>query len=174
MRRTLSIIATAISLLLLCAVTVLWVRSYSVCDMISCSSGKSFMSVHLVRGRVYFQTYPDKPLKTFPDDWGHHSSSAASFIDAVSPGAGVLGFDQAVINMGFMGSTWRERWTVVPYYALLVLSAILPAWTALRWRYLRKRVRRGLCPACGYDLRASPEHCPECGTLAMPTKAASA
>ena len=169
MRRTLSIIATAISLLLLCAVTVLWVRSYSVCDMVSCSSGKSFMSVHSARGRIYFQTYPDNPLKTFPDEWGHQSSSVDSFVNTVSSDGGVLGFDHAVINMGIFESSWRERWTAIPYYALFLLWAILPARTALGWRRLRKRVRRGLCPACGYDLRASPERCPECGTLAMPT-----
>ena len=38
------------------------------------------------------------------------------------------------------------------------------------WRRRRTRLARGMCPACGYDLRASPERCPECGRVDLPPR----
>ena len=33
-----------------------------------------------------------------------------------------------------------------------------------RARRVTTRLRQGLCPACGYDLRAASDRCPECGS----------
>jgi hypothetical protein len=59
----------------------------------------------------------------------------------------------------------RTRSVLVPPWFIALVLSILPARWALRW-YVRWRRRRtpGLCIRCGYDLRASPERCPECGT----------
>jgi hypothetical protein len=65
---------------------------------------------------------------------------------------------------GFQGS----RWIIVgvPQWPLVLLSALLvpvPARSLIqqrRWRH------QGRCRTCGYDLRATPDRCPECGTVA--------
>ena len=49
-----------------------------------------------------------------------------------------------------------------------ILWLLLPGPFVL-WRFIRRhlRRRRGLCPACGYDLRhGEHEACPECGVTA--------
>jgi hypothetical protein len=54
----------------------------------------------------------------------------------------------------------------LPLYFPTLLFALLPAHYFLRVRRRRriaKRLARGCCPACGYDLRASAGRCPECG-----------
>jgi hypothetical protein len=64
----------------------------------------------------------------------------------------------------------------VPHGLLALLFGLFPAYvltsgTARRLR-ARARERSALCPAGGYDLRATPDRCPECGATPPPPPAA--
>ena len=48
----------------------------------------------------------------------------------------------------------------------LAAAAVLPAVRVRSLLRERRRKRHGLCLACGYDLRATPGRCPECGHVA--------
>jgi len=55
----------------------------------------------------------------------------------------------------------------IPYWMLLVVTLILPMLAVRRrlmWEFFRKGKVFSHCPTCGYDLRASRDRCPECGT----------
>jgi hypothetical protein len=60
-------------------------------------------------------------------------------------------------------SEGRHVWAAPIGLAVLVFAIAPMTWIALRTRKRRLR-RAGLCANCGYDLRATPQRCPECGT----------
>jgi len=72
-------------------------------------------------------------------------------------------------------SDWNRSRSIVPtlgtsmYFSVPIWLLMLPFMIAclMVMRLFRKRLRhiQGCCQKCGYDLRASPDRCPECGMV---------
>ena len=170
-------IASAVSLVLFLVIAAMWVRSYWVRDLIGfgrqggnchvgqsilgrmhllsnlgggCSGGFSYRADRLGTGAIWnggMSSYPVKP------HWrmGFIAQEYTRYHMAFSLSSG--------------GFTSSHRLIVVPYWFGAGVFAVGPVWGWRRYRG-RRRAGEGRCRRCGYDLRATPERCPECGTVA--------
>jgi hypothetical protein len=81
-----------------------------------------------------------------------------------------VGFSQTDLGQQFPHWGYQTMLTF-PHWMLLLATAVPASYSVCRF-LLRCRVRRtGQCVDCGYDLRATPERCPECGAAAAATAA---
>ena len=60
------------------------------------------------------------------------------------------------------------QYLTVPIWPAIPIFIVSTIAVAARLVHRGRRQRQGSCPRCGYDLRATPERCPECGTVVAP------
>ena len=180
MRRKLFTLAAGTSAVLCVAVCVLWVRSYSVADVWGWGGRPDAnVSVVSVYGRI----------------WSEYIREIGFTGGATRP-PGIQGYYAMPVSgdpfrsweptWSFCGFRWMEsdplpgepiptvlRVLAVPHWALVLATGTLPGIWLVAWRRRHRRAPSpGRCASCGYDLRATPDRCPECG--AVPAKGAAA
>ena len=184
--RHLFTLCSAVSLLLCVAVCVLWVRSYWWCDLFNADRVDA-QNYKIATGSVFdfelasglggifigYEQFHD-PRDGPEEDDGRHwrvywkselpeKFAGTDHLDAAESPAARLGFH-------WEGEFWDARnhhiMTVVPHWFAALIASVIPACRYLRSRR-RSRPRPGLCRRCGYDLRATPGRCPECGAAAV-------
>jgi hypothetical protein len=170
-------LATALSLLLCLAVCTLWLRSYWSQEKLTWITVNGYRSIWTAKGSVELGLLQGdgvyKPNETASPKYSRDSPN--------SPFNGLLflDFDYPITHTDWQhaGFAWHEvRETATghthavafaPFWSLALLTSLLPlAWLASR-RRTHHRQESGLCPTCGYDLRATPDRCPECGTVSL-------
>jgi len=178
-RRLLDILG-ALSLLLVMAIVVLWVRSYLVGDIVEFGVvGGNCHIVQSIFGRLHLLSRLDG---------GYTVTGVQHTADRLVPQTqwqgGMSGYPPRVNwccgfvcqtyskqhmsgNVGDRPPVTHHRLIVVPYWLPAALFAIPPAvWLiALRRRWRRRyRLAHGLCLTCGYNLTGNVTgRCPECG-----------
>jgi hypothetical protein len=169
MPRRLFTFLSALSLLLSVAAVVLWVRSYRVADWWESWSPHRSTVLHSSRGVVRFVRAEFYVGGVDAEaDFSHRTLSPVelgwnqpSFLKRRG-----LGYETVAVPQ-----TW-QWWVSAPLWLIALLFAatsLLTARPALTARRQRRRRRESLCPTCGYDLRATPGRCPECGRVAHST-----
>lgn len=165
-----------LSLSLCVGVLALWVRSYSVADGVdwdrdagraaghqkagfSSTRGELLLSYLRCSGRFHYVSESLFPVPAI-EFWHRHLLADEDFGQVGYWHKAGFAYEITVVREP--GSSYTAIILGVPHwFAALVL---LVPFGALRMigRRRHRRAVAGLCPACGYDLRATPRRCPEC------------
>jgi hypothetical protein len=160
-------LATAVSLLLCLASVVLWMRSYCVGEQISWCIGSNSWFVTSGHGEVMVVVAHGDAMSTRGRRWDH-------IIRPPFPALPVTGFNLQPRFLGFLSGKGNVTPEIpfdavsVPWWPSTVVTGLLVIFL-IRQSLIRRRKnlrkRQGLCARCGYDLRTTPDRCPECGTI---------
>jgi hypothetical protein len=179
-RRMLNFLA-ALSLLPCVATAGMWVRSHAAADYVSyyrsVGSGRDVMSrdrilsVASAEGAAIVSTmHILRPHGGFESGawtgWRYRRAPSHPDLIPIALATPVFGAPVTVDvgGAGFAIQYRNGRFTAMaPWWSLLAAAGLGPGVWAWGRRRAGRRTSRGLCPSCGYDLRASPDRCPECG-----------
>jgi hypothetical protein len=157
---------TALSLLLCLAVVALWAMSIRSPDLLYwelAPVGTNERWASIRDGRGMFATAAAWPDIRDPA-WGQ-TYQVWQF------GVGYGGGRILRLYDGGLSAGVYYRWRGVHLSLIVLLLAVAPVWSLAR--YCHKRLSTGrrsaTCGSCGYDLRATPHRCPECGRTAAMT-----
>jgi hypothetical protein len=155
----------AVSALLLVASCVLWVRSYRLTDQLKLTRAMGRerwgyeCTIDFCAGEMGVTIWGEHAASSLPTaaKWSIHSYR---FSAPATTFWGRRGFTPLHHDVD-PGKMW-QYWIDVPIWLPVLFTFILPAATVVAW-LRRKRMKEGHCPWCGYDTRATPDRCPECG-----------
>jgi hypothetical protein len=171
----------AISLLLCVATVVMWVRSYFRMEGMNVGNFRGIVSLAYNYGRLQLNItstgYSPAEINCF-------SNRISGCWPTPTTRAEHLGFVHRMISedrpelqldtVTASGLVLRRKMvTHICFLPLWPLVLALFIASALFSRYSHRTRVRGICGACGYDLRATPDRCPECGAVPPETRGAS-
>lgn len=172
MGRRLFTVAWAVSLLLSVGMAGLWVDSLRGQDWMWLRVGRRIAMLGGAGGQVGVIAAQAPDVSNFaerPVGWSRNLGGE-SFTDSIDP------TQSNQWKAGDFGCIWNVKnygahvfALVAPAWLVVTVLALLPGAVAVARVRRRDPDRMHRCRRCGYDLRASPHRCPECGT-AVPTK----
>ena len=170
MRRKLFTLAAGVSAALCAGVCVLWVRSYWATDCLQYVTSTDLTAILSTRGNFLLRSDTMSGAFFAPEAVTTYYWSTRPPEDAAGYRPPRTWSEWSWAGVRVQSGAWQwvsRRVIIVPAWMVLLVTAILPfLWMRV---YLRDRPRpNNVCPCCGYDLRATPDRCPECG--AVPVK----